>query len=291
MKAVPVSLLLLFCFTSHAQDQNITWKTLGLKGRVKTIKEYKSDSTGSNRILQTREEFTANGLLKQSYVHYTNGFFNDYTYDSVLHITRMKRTRMNGTVDAEYSWFYDEKGKLLKNIEDNKEDTAYNTIFLYTYDNKGRKIRSESRTLDNRYKNHIEYVYKQDTAYCTHYEYGRPSDYKIRIYDSLGRQTELIIRYSFSSPAVFMRYVTSFNEEGKEIKKTAYEDKGEFHHEFIYEYDSLGNQTRSIFSNLAGKEITTHEYTYDPAGNIIREVTRTDGKIKYVHEYEYEYFD
>ncbi len=263
----------------------------GLKGRIKKRTEYRADINGG-RTISNVDEYNSGNLVRRHSV-YAGKILEmvcDYRYDSAGRMTNLTCVKKGKGIDSEYTWEYDKQGKLLRKIEDNKDDTAYNSVFIYSYDEQGRKTRSDERTLTNQYKAHGEYSYKGDSVLYKHFSNGQLDDAKIRVYDSKGREVQLIVKPDFNLPYVIMRYESTYNDEGREVKKVAFDNDG-FLHQFEYTYNPGGYLIRMVFNNKTETEITTYEYLFDKTGNIVKEVTRADGKIKYIHEYEYEYFD
>ncbi len=280
---------LLSCTFIIAQENS--WKKLDLKGRVKKMTDYSIDKKNGERRKRDIVHFDERGMLTRKEVLYTNGFVLFYGYDSLLRKISMKRVRDSGKTDAEDHWSYDSKNRLIKEINDRKDDTGYNRIFLYTYDPAGREILFEERGLDNSYRSHKKTIYRNDSAFSTSYERGFISRYKEAAYDSLGHELWWKIR-DRPDGYYFFEYRSTYDSLGREIKKTAYAEDG-FWHEFIYEYDSLGEQVRWIYHNDLKKppEIHVYEHVYDQAGNLIRLTCKIEGEVSFINEYEYEYFE
>ena len=158
-----------------------------------------------------------------------------------------------------------------------KKSTSFNPngemigYTLYEHDSKHRITSQKDYSADGKpnYFYDFEYYYKSDDEY---------KDRKKQVYTY------------FTDGVETWKSIDEYNENGKLLKTTSY-SSGELNGYTLYEYDSKGNRTKSVYWYLNNGEEAIGSwriYEYNSKGNLVKETGyNSDNTVYSINTYEY----
>ncbi|MDR1170787.1 MAG: hypothetical protein LBK97_08150 [Prevotellaceae bacterium] len=228
----------------------------GLKGRVKSVKEFRykavekpGEMTGEE-ILFAFDKYDKKGNVTERNSCNTDGRGSKYTYeyDGKENMIEILHDDNDGRILSKCTYEYDEKGYLMKeNIHESSDGIYVNT---YKYDEKGKKIAVNRYNPDGRL--YWTFAWK---------------------YDEKGNTIE----ESGSCPDGEYTYKYKYDENGNRTESSVYTSDGSSNEKSTYEYDEKGNIIEKINYNDAyidGKLGWKYTYKYDRQGNWIEKTTK-----------------
>lgn len=261
MKNLLIIALALLNFNAFGQKKT-DWEELGLKGKVKILRENSYNVVEKDGIIQ-RDESHIDSLM---YLFNKQGNMQEqkydtpilYKYDDKGDVIERCFYDQEGSVDRKDIYKYDKKGNLIEIDTDNMEGGLHNKR-IYKYDNRGN----------------MTYLY-----------YNFPSDFMTYRYDDKGNMIEER-EYLFSK--IRYKFVNKYDDKGNRIERYEYSPEGRLKWKTSYRYDDNNNliEERDYDPKKLIKTIT---YQYDEKSNVIGEkVYGSNGNLRYKYTYQYEY--
>ena len=214
-----------------------------------------------------------------------------YSYDEMGNVTSMK------DVTGESTYTYDEAGRLIRAVDGSDKSVSYSydgfgnlstltypdgSVVRYTYDANGQL--SDIRSKDGQVT--YEYDAEGNVLKITRKNANGEAGTTILSYDDLNRVKNLV---NTCNGTVISAYGYAYDNRSNITKETVllYADGKETRKESSYQYDVLGELTKSC-TKENGKE-TVVAYTYDPNGNRVRmETTSGDEKQTVIYGYDHD---
>ena len=213
-----------------------------------------------------------------------------YSYDEMGNVTSMK------DVTGESTYTYDEAGRLIRAVDGSDKSVSYSydgfgnlstltypdgSVVRYTYDANGQL--SDIRSKDGQVT--YEYDAEGNVLKITRKNANGETGTTVLSYDDLNRVKNLV---NTCNGTVISAYGYAYDNRSNITKETVllYADGKETRKESSYQYDVLGELTKSC-TKENGKE-TVVAYTYDPNGNRVRmETTSGDEKQTVIYGYDH----
>lgn len=262
-------------FVLQAQSGQSGWKSDGLKGNVKEIREYsaidnsgklkkatlKSVSKYSDKGVKTEfDKYDSNGTLssKTLYIYSENGSLTEekvyrairktwsrrvYKYDKSGRKTEKTSYASNGQIIMNEIYRYNKNGMLAESITEPRPDGRYFEKTAYRQDSLGRGIEMS--------------IYKSGDSLANRHTLQR---------NAYGDITSKCIYSAEPKPHTFcMKFSYRYDSESKVLCKSIYDEEDELMAKAYFKYDSKGNQTEyAEYFEHTGKlaEGIIYEYEY-----------------------------
>lgn len=257
-------------YTDAAGNQ---WKCLyGQSGKLRTVTDLTTD-----QVLQSNTYDRKDRLVKQViYGNTTPDQTTYYRYDTDGRLIQVERIDENGMVIYEESYTYEDgAGKVTKTISGSSD--APSIVTTSYQDNMGNEVktgifRNGTEELDAFAYDHLGNQTQVQTAFSK----SRDCITTNSTYDHAGRVLS-------TADAGGNTTTYTYDWLGYPLSKTAPKDQNtdpnQTKYPTTYAYDVLG-RLLEVRVPLASGHTAETEYTYDPNGNMIRELTRTEAKGK-----------
>ena len=236
---------------------------------------------GEDSWEETKQQWDENGWITRKDYTENDDYWEStvYTYDAAGQVIGEV---LNGAYDLSINITrsYDAEGNLLREVT---VDNSGMTTADYTYDAEGRMLRID--TVDDAgftYSYGFEYD-AYGNVVREYYSNSGGSRYDVVMtYDSEGRETMCRTESDAYIAVETWVYDDSGNLTMKRYETT---DKSEWNlgttwSQADYTPDAYGNPLTAVNSYSDGTTmVTTHEYTYDAEGHILRDIETVDGEV------------
>ena len=178
---------------------------------------------------------------------------------------------------------YDQARGLLTKLTD-----ATNQVTLYHYDAYGRLIHQEiegtSHSLSITYYTKEQDAFNTGKVYSLSTSNGVERRYYYNGYQETER-TEVKDMHAEESKNLLLETVYAYQELTRNItgityRSTAFPENEQLNYKAEYAYNSLSQLVEEQALNSTEEVISTKRYTYDPAGNIVKEKTEIEGQLE-----------
>lgn len=229
-----------YCTTGCGNSKTNDLKTLGLVGKVKSIKEMTYEAVDNGRKLETGKRaapswkkdtyrlFDKKGNMVEEYLYRNDGelkYRNTFTYNSNDQKIEELTFKPDSTLWYKYILKYNTEGHLTEKILTKSDDHQISN-WLFQYDNHGNKT-EENQFFPNRSEPTLKTVYK---------------------YDKRGNKVE---EYMYNGEnTLIAKWLSKYDDKNRIIEEDYYYSDGSLNAKetYNYEFDKKGNWIRQIIS-------------------------------------------
>jgi len=258
---------LTFIFDAIAQRTD-DWKSLGLKGRVKSLKvqethRYKKDGVNFTDWANSHGHFYAFSQKgnKTEYQHFEEdgslGYKATYVFNPSGKILEESFSNRDGKQTSRTVYQLNEQGKTLEETQ-YKMDGSLSVKYVFSYDDKGKMLERKGLKPDGSISSTSRWTYdgkgnntERNDGYFIHRF----------LYDDQGNKVEEII--SKPDNTVSFKLNFKYDEKGNKVEELKYNGKGELKdkNNWRYEYDKTGNWTKRVQTGQSGEDFFIEERT------------------------------
>jgi len=303
-----LTFLLLVGFNTKIYPQKSDIEIMGLKGKVKSVKQITYDVVKKNgeihkgRISKNSSShlyhvFNKDGFNTEVYYYDTSNsesIFdtkNTFKYDDENRLKK-KSTSLDGSLSSEKIYRYDDRGNLTEMTENNSLGKIIRNN-KHRYDEKGNKIEKIEYKPDGSlfYKHIYKYDDKGNKIEWRYYNSNLKLIYKWK-YKYNDKGYFIHGKRIYSNGKSDLKSTYKRNNEGVIIEWKQYENGILINNE-EYKDDDRGNLIEQIILEKFNfvKKIITYKYEYDKNNNWIKRIIFLDKEPMSITEKTLEYFD
>lgn len=281
-------ILLLYVKLTFAQPPQNDWQALGLKGKVKSLKEL----TGGEVTEVLR--FNKQGILTER-IDLLGILNTDVKYNVVggkISVTRkgpsLTEIKKQGVVSTTYE--YNRKGLLKGYILTYASNQKRRTYLKY--DNRGNCIEQKTSGFQAEYAlpgGKWVYTYNKNNQKTSEVYYNLKGKLRLEVVYTYSKSGKLALIQYVDADRVWTWQKSKFDKNGNIIEVSKYSKNGELSDHYRYEYDVEGNKIKKSKDYLRDEPACTY---YDKKGNIIKFHSPANMFMaSYTHTYTYDKYN